>query len=89
MYLSQILCIIARISCNNTTFLIVDRSCTHSGSKEWHCRDSCSVLWQLSCGVPQGCILSLMLFNICMKTPREVIQSFEVGCHQYGDDIQL
>uniref|UniRef100_A0A803TNR7 Reverse transcriptase domain-containing protein n=1 Tax=Anolis carolinensis TaxID=28377 RepID=A0A803TNR7_ANOCA len=43
----------------------------------------------LSCAVPQGSILSPMLFNIYMKPMREIIQSFRVRYHLYADDVQL
>uniref|UniRef100_A0A803TWJ5 Reverse transcriptase domain-containing protein n=1 Tax=Anolis carolinensis TaxID=28377 RepID=A0A803TWJ5_ANOCA len=51
--------------------------------------DACSALQPLSCGVPQGSVLSHMLFNIYMKPLGEIIRSFRVRCHLYADDVQL
>ena len=45
--------------------------------------------YPLQCGVPQGAILSPMLFNVYMRPLTWLLQSFGLGCHQYADDTQL
>ncbi|XP_078241329.1 uncharacterized protein LOC140704108 [Pogona vitticeps] len=51
--------------------------------------DSCSGPWCLCHGVPQGLILSPMLFNTYMKPLGEVIRRFVLRSQQYADDTQL
>ncbi|XP_053153318.1 uncharacterized protein LOC128345436 [Hemicordylus capensis] len=51
--------------------------------------DSSSLKRELLYGVPQGSILSPMLFNIYMKPLGEVIRRFGAGCYQYAGYTQI
>lgn len=52
-------------------------------------RDCCCSPWPLAYGVPQGSLLSAMLFSIYLKSLGEVMRRFGLWCHQYADDHQL
>lgn len=59
-------------------------------SRRWYWGDSRSALWLFACGTTQGSILSpIVLFNIYMKSPGEVIWWFGVGCHLSWGKVPL
>ena len=65
--------------------LLLDRSAPEGGA--WG--DVALAQWILQYGVPQGSVLSPMLFNIYMKALGVVTRSFGMHCHQYTDETQL
>lgn len=48
-----------------------------------------STLWPLNCGVPQGLLLPLMLFNSYVKLLVPVGRRYGRRCHQYSSDNHL
>ncbi len=43
----------------------------------------------MTCGVPQGLILALLLFSLCKLPLSQIMRENQIAYHSYADDTQV